>query len=128
MRIAIAAVLVLLAAQAWAQKWVEYASTAFSVRYYDPDTIRVHGHMRRVWVLWDFRAKSRDGESSAMRLEEFDCKEERYRSLAYRAISARMGNGDTYASTTFDPPTGWIFVAPQDSYAPLLKIICAMKK
>ena len=127
MRTAIAVLLMLLAMPAMAQEWSRYSiSDEGDVHYLDFTTIRVNGHLRRVWTLANYPTPAgRSRALSSRTLEEVDCREGRLRTLSMAAFSEPMGRGRVLAS--IDTPYAWEFAAPGSITEALLKLACAAK-
>ena len=82
MRIVLIAWLILVATPAWAE-WVKVSESDGLTGYVDPATIRKNGNLRRVWEIQDLKARgTKFGELSRRVLNEYDCKEERMRTLS----------------------------------------------
>jgi len=65
--------------------------------YADPDTIRRKGKLVKMWVLFDFKTvQTVPGVSflSSMLQEQFDCADERTRTVWLMRYSGNMGTGD----------------------------------
>jgi hypothetical protein len=113
-RLVFIAFLVLCGGPAYAE-WIEFAKSASGgmTGYYDPDTIRVKGYLRRMWILYDHTTPQvGTGYSylSAMLRVEYDCSEEHVRTLALTAYAGNMRNGKV-VHTDSDAGT-WTPVAP----------------
>ncbi len=71
--------------------------------YFDPDTIRRKGDMVTMWSLLDFKTiqKTEAGDSllSLKGQSEYNCAEERDRTLAVTLYSGNMGNGNVVFSS-----------------------------
>ena len=98
------ALLMLNSGAAWAE-WVLASGndeTGLLV-YIDPDSIRRKGNMAKMWQLYDYRTvQTVAGDSllSMKRFNEFDCVEERTRTLGYTWFSGNMGSGTVVFSTS----------------------------
>lgn len=83
MRVLICILIVLVSAPAsaeWVKSWE--SKTSGTITYFDPDTIRKDGNLRRVWVLQELRIRGKEyGEMSRRALWEYNCPEGRFRSL-----------------------------------------------
>lgn len=93
-------------------------------QYIDPGTIRVNGHMRRVWELHDLKQRDLVGGLSARGLTEYDCKEERSRYLSFSTHSEAMIGGTILRS--YDEPSRWDYIPPGTIAEDVLKIVCAV--
>lgn len=114
-------VMLLISAPA-AAEWVKYAESDRANLYYDPATVRVNGHYRRVWVIQDLKQRAGDGVASNRVLDEYDCKEERTRILSYSAHSEPMANGNTLRSV--NSPGEWSHIPPGTISDTLHKLLC----
>lgn len=123
MRIILCFFLYLVAAPAWAE-WVKVAASDTSTFYIDPASIRKNGNLRKVWGITDLKQRdSVDGEMSRRSRGEYDCKEERYRILAFSFHSEPMARGETLRSK--DDVGTWHAIPPDSVSADILKIVCA---
>ena len=71
--------------------------------YVDPDSIRRKGNLAKMWQLYDYKTvQTVAGDSllSMKRFNEYDCTEERTRTLGYTWFSGNMGTGNVVYSTT----------------------------
>lgn len=70
--------------------------------YIDPDSIRRNGNLAKMWQLYDYKTvQTVAGDSllSMKRFNEYDCVEERTRTLGYTWFSGNMGSGKVVFST-----------------------------
>ena len=91
----------------------------------DPDTIRRKGNQVKLWALLDFKSlQTVAGYSylSSMQQREFDCAEERHRTLALTEFSGNMGSGKPIDS--FSVATKWEPVSPGSINQGLWKFVC----
>jgi hypothetical protein len=97
MRKAILMVLLVVSGNAMAE-WVMVSHNKFAIGYADPATIVMDGNHAKMWTLVDCMVMSNFiGGSPFMSIksrEEFDCKENRLRTLVYSLHSGNMGEGD----------------------------------
>ena len=108
-------------------EWVKFAEGGDGVSYYlDPATIRRNGSLRRVWILQDLKQRDQEGEMSRRALEEFDCKEERYKILSSSTHSEKMAEGNTLVMSN-KPDVEWRFIPPGTVTEPLLRLVCSVK-
>lgn len=123
MRIILCFILSLVAAPAWAE-WVKVSASDTSSFYIDPASIRKAGNLRKVWQIADLEQRDTvDGEMSRRTRAEYDCKEERFRSLAFSYHSEPMAGGETLRSK--DGVGTWSAIPPGSVAANILKIVCA---
>lgn len=124
MRLVLTLLLALAAVPARAD-WFEIAQTAEGAIFIDPSTMRWNGDLHTVWEIQNLKQRHQGGEHSRRVLKEYDCKDERGRSLAFSTHSEPMGNGETlYSQTT---PTRWRQYSPGSVGYATLKIVCAQK-
>ncbi len=123
MRVLMMAVLLVTALPAAAQKWVHQGENDVVSIYFDPGTVRVNGHVRRVWELQDLKQRGSSGEMSHRVLREYDCKEERYRTLSYSMHSEPMAEGRTLSSSS--EPGNWNYIPPRTGDEFRLRYFCA---
>ncbi len=124
MRILISLLIVLVAAPAWAE-WVKTweSKSSGTITYFDPDTIRKDGNLRRVWVLQELRIRGKNGEMSRRALWEYNCPEERFRSLQLSFHTDPMAKGSTLLSD--NDPSDWQYIPPSTGGTVLHKLVCA---
>jgi hypothetical protein len=116
------AVLMLTATSAWAE-WAQFSETGNGVYYIDPATIRKDGKFRKVWEVLDLSERNQDGVKSIRTLTEYDCNEQRHRTLAFSAHNESVAGGNPLAS---DNSTGaWKHIAPRTVAEGVFKFVCA---
>jgi hypothetical protein len=122
-------VLLLLSASAWAE-WTRVSrSDAYTV-YADIATIRKKGDMVKMWALFDYKTGLISSNGLARLSKhfsekyqyEFDCDDERQRTLYASWHSGNMGDGEVVDSGA-DHST-WLPVPPGTVAATLWKIAC----
>ena len=135
MRVALALLLLIAAAPARAE-WVKvetsergFFSSVLSgetVYYIDPSTITREGSFRRVWEIHDLGDKGSQGERSILASVEYDCAENRMRTLKATGKSQRMARGEIIPlRQVFDE---WIVLRrgkDDEMFFRILKIVCA---
>jgi hypothetical protein len=113
----------MLVGSAWA-KWVVYAESEETTFYFDPATIRKEGNMRRVWVLQDLRKPDKvGGEMSVRARNEYDCKNERIRTLGLSTHSEPMARGTVLELG--GEKQNWREIAPETVNETIFNIVCA---
>jgi len=114
----------LVANPAWAEwiKVVENQKIGISF-YLNLATIRKDGNSRKIWEIQDLQQPNKKGYMSLMQRLEYDCKEERFRTLFISSHTGSMGTGEILLSGSI---TGeWVDISP-DSYSEIvLKMVCA---
>lgn len=103
--------------KAWESK------TSGTITYFDPDTIRKDGHLRRVWVLQELKKRGKYGEMSRRALEEYNCAEERFRALQISFHTDPMARGSRVVSD--NDPSDWHYIPPSTGGAVIVKFVCA---
>lgn len=104
-------------------EWVVYRENDEMVFYYDPATIRKDGNLRRVWGLQDLKQRNKDGYLSLRALTEFDCENERARTLSSSVHSGAMAGGKVlYTETTKTPQ--WNYIPPGTVAEVLFRRVC----
>ena len=97
------------------------------IQYVDLATIRRNGNLVKMWDLADFKTvqKSAAGESylSNKIQTEYDCKEEKSRSLAFTWFSGKMGSGKVVVSNG-NVRDEWSPIGPGSIAEALWKIAC----
>ena len=97
--------------------------------YVDRATIRRNGNLVKMWDLVDFKTVQTGpgGESylSSKTQEQYDCKEERSRQIAFTWFDGKMGSGKVVVSDS--DPGKWKPIAPESVAAALWKIACGKK-
>jgi hypothetical protein len=122
MRFVSAWLLMLACAPAWAA-WVLIEETSDKWLYIDPATIRKTGQLRRVWTLVNFKEKASMGAHSARTLQQYNCKEGRYRLLKHESYSEWMAGGRMVA--TLVDPEKWESIAPGTVAQAVFRKVCA---
>ena len=123
MRVVLVALLMLATIPAWAQ-WLKVEENDIgTVFYLDPATIRTDGNLRRVWGMQDLKTPGSDGALSRRGLNEFNCKEGRFRVLAYSHHSGRMLTGETLLQG--DSPSEWHHILPDTPNEVMFKFVCS---
>ena len=113
--------LLLVTSSAWAG-WVQVSQNDDSYFYIDPETTRKDGNLVRVWGIRDLKQRSKEGELSIRSRSEYDCKQERRRTLSFSAHSEPMAGGKTLESLT--EAGNWNDIPPGSVGSTILKIVC----
>ncbi len=114
----------MLSGAAWAE-WVKVADNDFADYYIDPPSIQKDGNLRKVWQIQNLKQRDKEGgELSRRSREEFDCKQERRRTLSFSMHSESMTEGTTLTNVqTENQP--WVDLPPNTVGRWVLKIVCA---
>jgi hypothetical protein len=128
MRIAILMVLLVVNGNAMAE-WVMVSQNIYATGYADPATVARDGNHAKMWTLVDCRVMSNFiGGSPFMSIksqEEFDCGENRLRTLVYSLHSGNMGEGDEVFVDS--NPSKWSSALADKQMKRFLEIACGSK-
>jgi hypothetical protein len=111
-------------------EWVAIGSSdslGGSTIYVDPDTIRRHGNLVKIWQLTDLKSLQTNARYSYLSHKgqfEFECLEEQSRLLAFTIFSGNMGSG-TVVDRGSTPNDEWVPVAPGSIARILWKRACS---
>jgi hypothetical protein len=126
-RLFLIVLLVLLSSGPAHAEWVSFAeSDSGATVYVDRDTIRRNGDVVKWWELMDHKTvQTGAGESflSVMAQNEYDCAEERHRTLAVTYFSGNMGSGNVVYSDSDEQ--SWEPVQPQSVGQTMWELACA---
>ena len=123
--------LVLITESSWAVNWQKVYDRDGSTVYIDSMTIREDDRLPIVWMITNFSSRSPRRALSQLGHTEFDCKEERSRSLTSIGYPDSMAKGeatssDIYASTqSLGLVSKWHPVKLGNMIEPVFKIVCA---
>jgi hypothetical protein len=82
---------------------------------------RIEGY-RRIWVLYDYKTPLEAGFRSTVFLYEFDCKNDRVRSLNHNLYGGVRGTGELIGADSI--PTEWNHVVPGTIIELLTRSVC----
>ena len=126
MRKALLTMLLGIVSSSAAAEWVELGGNETATTYADPATIRKTGDMVKMWHLLDYtKPRGIEGLKPHMSIrvqDEYDCRQERTRTLAISLYSGNMGKGEVLGTST-DPGT-WRPVAPDTLVETLREFAC----
>ena len=118
--------MLLVTATAASAEWTRVDYTDNYIQYVDRATIRRNGNLVKMWGLADYKTMQTvaDGQSylSSKTQEEYDCKEEKVRLLAFTNFSGQMGSGKVVGSDY--NPGQWIPIQPASAGELLWKVAC----
>ena len=121
--------MLLVTAGAASAEWTRAGSNDDFIYYVDRATIRRNGNLVKMWILRDFKsAQKHDGTPylSERGQNEYDCKEENYRILAFTFFAGKMGDGKVVYNTS-KTSMKWSPIAPGSVAETLWKIACGKK-
>ncbi len=133
MRKQFVALMLLISAESMAE-WVEVEIPEKDFRLYaDTSTITaLSGHRARMWDLEDYKTVVDESDvryASSKTLREYDCKEGRFRFVAWKWFSGNMGEGEVDESYLNNGiPGDWHTLKPTSNFHSLLKAACAGQK
>jgi hypothetical protein len=116
-----------------AQQWTPIATSVDgTVSNLDLATLRKEGDIRRVWVLENFSEKKpsmflsdSSGVFSIRYRMEYDCKNERHKTLSYTFFTEKEAKGTV--SSKSDLPSNWVDIAPGTAAWKLMETACKTK-
>ena len=117
--------MLLVTATAASAEWTVASGDDDVIQYVDKGSIRRNGNLVKMLDLIDFKTVqtvSGDSYLSDKAQSEYDCKEEKVRTLALIFFSGQMGNGKVVYSDS--DTMKWIPVPPGSFGATLWKIAC----
>jgi hypothetical protein len=122
--------MLLMTAGAASAEWTLVGSNDVFIQYVDRATIRRDGSLVKMWDLKDYKTvrKSATGKSylSDKGQEEYDCKEEKSRILAFTWFDGKMGSGEV-VYTDGDAGGKWLPIEPESAGTIVWKIACGKK-
>jgi hypothetical protein len=127
-RLILITLLVLLCSGPVSAEWVELGSSQGRggyTLYADPDTIRRKGELVKMWGMSDFKTTQQTAGFSYLAMKqqwEFDCAEERHRTLAMIEFSGNMESGNVVYSDSVEGK--WIPISPRSVGLSLWKVAC----
>lgn len=103
--------------------WSKMAKTPIGTIYIDQINIRKSGSLVKAWELHNLE-EGKGEIASFVSLKEYDCKEERVRTLSISGFSSQMGSGIPCIEETESDK--WQYVRPQPGYIPslILPLVC----
>jgi hypothetical protein len=95
-----------LAVQPWLAlaEWEAVDENFLAVVYIDPDKVRASSVYPQAWHLIDLRERAKTGAMSRLALMEYDCHDQRRRTLAFASKSEAMGEGKTLFTSAVSTP------------------------
>ena len=120
--------MLLLPATAARAEWTDVGESDRFITYVDSATIRRNGNFVKMWDLMDYKTMQTVADVSFLSSktqQEYDCKEERSRLLAFSWFSGQMGNGNVVLSDS--EPDKWKPIQPESFGEIKWKIACGKK-
>lgn len=111
-----------------AADWYRLTKTVDTIGYVDLNSIRqVNGNVR-VWVMFDFfqpQPNVRFTANSYLDYIEYDCKEERSKSLKQVMYSGNQGNGTAEEINVSNAQ--WSYITPSTASEKIMRFVCKKK-
>lgn len=103
-------------------EWTRIVETDTATFYMDISTIRKEGNTVKVWSILDFKEKGDYGDVSHKSRYEFDCKQERIKTLTLLPYAGHMAEGQliNYSRSSEE----WFDIPPGSNWAIYLEILC----
>jgi hypothetical protein len=92
------------------------------VVYIDPNKIRASSVFPQAWHLIDLRQRAKTGAMSRLALMEYDCQDQRRRTLAFASKAEPMGEGKTLFTSAVATP--WKAVAADTVEHKVMLMLC----
>jgi hypothetical protein len=108
-------------------RWVAVGESVDSTVYADPSSIRKEGNMVKILDLQDHKRILVSGRFLVLSMREqleFDCKEERVRTLFMSVFAEPMGEGTELKSEGDGTGSTWSPVSPTSIEGGLLRFAC----
>jgi hypothetical protein len=109
--------------------WVEIGANESGTFFVHAASIEKSGDMVKMWFLINFKRNQVDSSTRSFRStkdqSEYDCKEQRTRTLYYNNYAEKMGTGKIVFN--MKDPFVWRPATPGSISADLLKIACGKK-
>tara|TARA_B100000686_G_C16770074_1_gene964487 strand:+ start:2075 stop:2437 length:363 start_codon:yes stop_codon:yes gene_type:complete len=107
-------------------EWVYLNKTIDTFYYINPDIIKKSNKNVKMWILGDF-ITARKLKNGIMNLSiidqtEFNCKENKSRSIYQTLHTDNMGKGEIIH--TFDEPGEWTYIVPGSAGETHFKFVC----
>jgi hypothetical protein len=102
--------------------WEAVDENYLAVVYIDPDKIRASSVFPQAWHLIDLRQRAKTGAMSRLALMEYDCQDQRRRTLAFASKAEPMGEGKTLFTSSVATP--WKAVAADTVEHKVMLMLC----
>jgi hypothetical protein len=114
--------LMLISCSAWAD-WVQVADSSVSTYFVDRASIRKEGSFRKVWEIENYKKQEKGVQSTRSRVE-YDCKQERYKTLTISTHTELMAEGLALENES-NANNPWRDIPPKTVSARLLQYACS---
>lgn len=102
--------------------WVKVGEDVNYEAFIAPDNIRINGNFRKAWLIRNLKSKEQAGQSDRLQME-YDCKEERDRTLYWSVHSSRFAGSELLELDTEEKK--WTPVPPYTIEWDILKLVCS---
>jgi hypothetical protein len=102
--------------------WEAVDDNYLAVVYIDPDKVRASSVFPQAWHLIDLRQRAKTGAMSRLALMEYDCHDQRRRTLAFASKAEPMGEGKTLFTSAVATP--WKAVAADTVEHKVMLMLC----
>ena len=102
--------------------WEAVDENFLAVVYIDPNKVRASSVYPQAWHLIDLRERAKTGAMSRLALMEYDCHDQRRRTLAFASKSEAMGEGKTLFTSAVSTP--WKPVSGDTVAEKVLGMLC----
>ena len=103
-------------------EWEAVDENYLAVVYIDPDKVRASSVFPQAWHLIDLRQRAKTGAMSRLALMEYDCQDQRRRTLAFASKAEPMGEGKTLFTSSVATP--WKAVAADTVEHKVMLMLC----
>ena len=117
--------MLVMTATAASAEWTQSGESDIYIQYVDVATIRSNGNLVKMWDLKDHKTVEKSAGFSYLSdkaQQEYDCKEEKKRVLAFTWFAGKMGGGKVVYSD--NDPGKWNPIYPGSNGEILWKIAC----
>ena len=121
--------MLLVTAGAASAEWTRVGGNDDYIQYVDRATIRRNGNLVKMWGLSDYMTVQKAAADSILSdktQSEYDCKEEKYRLLAFSTYDGQMGSGKVVFNNG-NVKDEWLPISPGSVGETLWKAACGKK-
>lgn len=107
-------------------KWVEVGANAEKGEsyFYDPETTKNIGGLRKAWVLSNYDETQVGGYLSAKTFYEFDCNDSKVRSVTMLLYSDLNASGNVVGAHHKEEAEPWTHFSPSSIFNELSETLC----
>lgn len=106
-------------------KWIaiEAVTKPGEVHYFDPETMQIDDHVRRIWILSSYEIKQKGGYHAVKTLYEFDCAQNKVRSITLLLYPDRKATG-TVIGARHEESIDWVDFSTDSIFHHVLEVAC----